>query len=80
MKPPQSNPHRSIAWEHCACYEKDGQRRWYCHTTEACRDRDVCIITNTASSSNVTSHLRDCHGMESARSIAMQSKKAASQN
>ena len=28
VKPPQSNPHRSIAWEHCACYEKDGQRRW----------------------------------------------------
>ena len=79
VKPPQSNPHRSIAWEHCACYEKDGQRRWYCHTTEACRDRDVCIITKTASSSNVTSHLRDCHGMESARSIAMHFKKAASE-
>lgn len=35
MKAPAASPHRSLAWEHCASYQKGGQRRWYCQTTEA---------------------------------------------
>ena len=81
VKAPAPNVNRSPAWGFFACYQHNTaqQRRWYCQTTEACRDGTVYIQTTLKSTANVTLHLRDCHAIVSARSGAIDKKKAASQ-
>jgi len=47
QKAPTANKHVSLAWMICAYFQEDIERRWYCQTTETCRDNNIFISTTS---------------------------------